>query len=426
MTRQNFSAVLWFCASFFISACTAPTLAEFEVQRPARISIPREVQKVFIRADLVVDSNDKLGLKTQLLEQLAAELNRLGRFKVSVQNTFDEIQFDAEKETVAIIQGEVISGGEVDKGQFTDLATCTGGIGGRISSVGAAAITEQAITVDSWRAYVCRPGAFAADVTEVALSSALALAGLNEVIPPKNQVVRIYNYKNLSLFAQANFSFTMIGKRRETLAIRADSASFGRSIKEKDSYHNIKESHLIAVSLGSLISISRIPIFPIPVRQLALAGRSNPKQLYYGPNRLPVPGIYDLPPGEKKEVIQLLVRKTLQSFIRTISPYKIMVGAEIASGGKAAAGNMLEEGNAKKARQIIEAIPEIKRSGDDWYNLGLAYEASAVSQEDYEDARRFYINALEKSPEKRLYAQGVGRTRRYLAETKTLAKQLRK
>jgi len=56
----------------------------------------------------------------------------------------------------------------------------------------------------------------------------------------------------------------------------------------------------------------------------------------------------------------------------------------------------------------------------------LAYEASAVSREDYEDARRFYITALEKSPGIKLYAQGVGRTRRYLAETKTLAKQTQK
>jgi hypothetical protein len=396
------------------------------VQRPSRITIPRDVKKVFIRADLVDETNDKLGIKNQVLQQLADELNRFGRFKVSVVNTLDGSQFDSEKETVAIIQGEVISGGEVDHGQFTDLATCTGGISGRLSSAGAAAITNEAITLDKWRGYVCRRGTFASNAAELVLSSAFSLAGLNNVIPPKNQVVRIYDYKNISLFAQANFSFNMIGLSRETLAIRADSASFGRSIIEKDSYRNIKESHLISLTLGSLLSITRIPIFPIPSRQLALASRSNPKQIFYGPKGLAIPDIYDLPPKEKRKVIQQLVKRTLESFIRTISPYKQMVEAEVAEGGRAKAGNLLKEGKSQKVRKLIEAIPAEKRESQDWYNLGLAYEAGALSPEDYEDARRFYITALEKSPGIKLYAQGVGRIRRYLAETKTLARQTQK
>jgi hypothetical protein len=106
--------------------------------------VPREVKKVYIRSDLVADTNDLLGIKSQVLQQLAAELNRLGRFKVSVVDTFNESQIDSEKDTVAIVQGEVTSGGEVDRGQFTDLATCTGGIGGRLSSAGAAAISDEA------------------------------------------------------------------------------------------------------------------------------------------------------------------------------------------------------------------------------------------------------------------------------------------
>ena len=101
-----------------------------------------------------------------------------------------------------------------------------------------------------------------------------------------------------------------------------------------------------------------------------------------------------------------------------------MVNAEVASGGKAKAGDLLKEGRSKQARKIIEAIPEGKRASQDWYNLGLAYEASAVSPEDYEDARRFYITALEYSPGTKLYAQGVGRTRLYLAEKRRLAKQI--
>ena len=264
--HQIISLTLHLSATVLISACTAPTLSQFEVQRPSRITMPREVKKVFIREDLITANNDKLGIKSQVLQELAKLLNSMGRFKVSVVKSLDEKQIEAEKETVAVIQGEVISGGEVDRGQFTDLATCTGGIGGRISSAAAAAINEEAITLDNWRGYVCRRGAFTSDVTELALSSAFAMAGLGEALPPKNQVVRIYKYKNLSLFAQSNFSFTIIGLERETLAIRADSANFGRSITEKGSYRNIKESHLISLTLGSLISSIRIPIFPIPSR----------------------------------------------------------------------------------------------------------------------------------------------------------------
>ena len=416
--------ILNLSAIVLISACTAPTLSQFEVQRPSIITVPRELKKVYIREDLITANNDKLGIKSQLLQELARLLNNMGRFKVSVVKSLDEKQFDAEKESVAVIQGEVISGGEVDRGQFTDVATCTGGIGGRISSAAAAAINKEAVTLDNWRGYVCRRGALASDVTEIALSSAFAMAGLGQTLPPKNQVVRIYKYKNLSLFAQSNFSFTIIGLERETLTIRADSANFGRSIIEKGSYRNIKESHLISLTLGSLISSISIPIFPIPSRELAVAKKSNPGQFFYNNKPLPIPNIQDLPKKEKNQLIKQLVNKTLISFIRTISPYKVKVNAEIATGGEAETVNFFKEGKTEKIRELIEGIPEDERDSADWYNLGLAYEASALSPEDYEDARRFYIYALEKKPGTKIYAQGVGRTRSYLAETRKLAKQL--
>ncbi len=87
---------------------------------------------------------------------------------------------------------------------------------------------------------------------------------------------------------------------------------------------------------------------------------------------------------------------------------------------------MLKEGKTEKVREIIEGIPEDERDSADWYNLGLVYEASAVSPEDYEDARRYYIIALEKDPGTKLYAQAIGRIRRYLAETGKLSKQTQK
>ena len=107
------------------------------------------------------------------------------------------------------------------------------------------------------------------------------------------------------------------------------------------------------------------------------------------------------------------------SFIRTISPYKVKVNAEVATGGIADTVNLLKKGKTEKVREIIEEIPEDERDSADWYNLGLAYEASAGRPEDYEDARRFYITALEKKPGTKIYAQGVGRTRSYLAEIRT-------
>ena len=87
---------------------------------------------------------------------------------------------------------------------------------------------------------------------------------------------------------------------------------------------------IISLTLGSLVSITRIPIFPIPNRQIALASRSNPKQIFYGPKGLASPDIYDMLPKEKRQVIKLLVERTLESFIRTISPYKQMIEVEIA------------------------------------------------------------------------------------------------
>ena len=81
---------LYLIATVFISACSAPTLSQFEVQRPSRITIPREVKKVFIREDLITASNDKLGIKSQVLQELAKLLNSMGRFKVSLVNSLDE------------------------------------------------------------------------------------------------------------------------------------------------------------------------------------------------------------------------------------------------------------------------------------------------------------------------------------------------
>ena len=408
---------------FFLGSCGAPKLSRFEVQRPSRINVPRDVQKVFIRSDLVVSENDQLGLKKRVLQTLASELNRMGRFEAKIVETLDESSFNPEKDQIGVIQGEIISGGELDRGRFTDIATCTGGLGGRISSAGAGAIANEAITLDSWRGYVCRKGNLKSDLLQGAFTSVLAGAGL-EGAPPKNQVVRVYEYRNVTLFAQLNFSFTLIGSNRQTLAIRSDAASYGTQTVSKDSYRHAQEVHNIVVDfLGPLIVGIRTPIFPVPVPQAAQAMKTNPRNTFFPEGPLPKPTGRDLPEKEKNEITRQLIRQGIQDFIQTISPYKIEVGAEVPSGGKADAGSLLLEGKALEARRQIEALSQNQRQAADWYNLGLAFEATAVSVEDYEDARRFYIEAFDRDESSRIYAQGVARTERYLADARTLKQQ---
>ena len=74
--------------TFYFYSCSPKQISRFEVQRPAQISIPRDVKKVFIRQNMVINFNDKLDIKTKLIEKLAEKLNKLGRFEVQVINKF--------------------------------------------------------------------------------------------------------------------------------------------------------------------------------------------------------------------------------------------------------------------------------------------------------------------------------------------------
>ena len=111
--------VLMVLPGFFLGSCGAPKLSRFEVQRPSRINVPRDIQKVFIRSDLVVSENDQLGLKKRVLETLASELNRMGRFEAKIVETLDESSFNPEKDQIGVIQGEIISGGAVSYTHLT-------------------------------------------------------------------------------------------------------------------------------------------------------------------------------------------------------------------------------------------------------------------------------------------------------------------
>ncbi|MEC9297078.1 MAG: hypothetical protein VYD28_05310, partial [SAR324 cluster bacterium] len=74
--KKYFTLLFCLSASVLFSACSRLNVSQFEVQRPSRITVPREVKKVYIRADMVDETNDKLGIKNQVLQQLADELNR--------------------------------------------------------------------------------------------------------------------------------------------------------------------------------------------------------------------------------------------------------------------------------------------------------------------------------------------------------------
>jgi len=237
--------------------------------------------------------------------------------------------FDPNREAVAVIQGDIISGGEVDEGQFTEKAECRGGISGLAGAGAAGSSSSQGITI-SRRGMLCKVHTLESRLVEKGLSAGLNLLGVQEN-PPFDEVVRIYRYKNLSLFAQANLSFTQIGTRRETLSIRPDAASFSRHNVSRGSYKNVRESGDNAPLIWLWFHIT--PIAPVVVREIGVIQATNPDSYQARWHETISPGIEDIDPAEKKEVLRKLVNKTLDQFIQTISPYKALIQAEVASGG---------------------------------------------------------------------------------------------
>ena len=87
------------------------------------------------------------------------------------------------------------------------------------------------------------------------------------------------------------------------------------------------------------------------------------------------------------------------------------------------AEELLKDGLWDEARQRLESLSKDDRTAEDWYNLGLSYEAGAVSRDDYQQARRAYLEALKKENGNRDFAASVGRVERRLAEYRQLASQ---
>lgn len=391
---------------FLLTGCQTTLLPSFEAQHPSRLEVPTKMQKIFIKENWIQDGKDQLKIKPLLLEQLKNELNRLGRFQVMLVKDLDVNSFDPEKETVGVIQGEIISRGELDRGQFSEKATCKGGVSGVAGSIAAVA-TDDAVTV-SPRFIPCHPGSVSTAVTEVAVNTVLSLLG-NKYKEPVDEVIRTYHYKNMTFFVQAQLSLTLIGSERKTLAIRTETASFGRHWVDRDSYKNVNDSFS---PLESFIATLLVPA-PLVFRGTAVVAESSPRQEFYTGPFLPQPGPRDLAPQEKDEILLQLTRRVLDSFIQTISPYKIKIEASLEETNSEMKA-LLVAGKWTEAKAWLGRITDNKKTAADWYHLGLSYEASAAATEDYEEAKRFYLEALKNAPGNRLYASSIGRMERQL------------
>ena len=190
-----------------------------------RIQLNDKIKKIFISEDLINNDNDKYKYKNEVINYLSERLSSSGKYTVAVGKPVD---VDLNKETVAIISGEVISSGEVVTGQFSEVAYCKGGLIGLLSNFAAAASSTN-ISVKSMKCQqcsgefdkttnmcigrmtigtceiTCKTPSLPVEVTEF-------VAGLLLGPSPEIQVIRIYKYKNIALFLQTNLSITEFGK----------------------------------------------------------------------------------------------------------------------------------------------------------------------------------------------------------------------
>jgi len=413
MLRRLILVTLTFFILLLSGYLSATALAaSFEVQRPAKLNIPRSIKKVFIDPKMINNTNDRFDLKNEVIKVLKNRLNALGRFNVIVGPPEG---YDPNQETVAIIQGDVVSGGETDRGQLTEKAECRGGISGLAGAATAAKTTQQGITF-SRRGILCKKSNLSSNLMEQGLTSLLSLAGVQE-FPRYDEVIRVYKYKNVSIFAQVNLSFTMIGVDRQTLTIRSDAASFSRHTLSPGSYRNVRESGDNAIVVWLWFRF--VPVAPVINRRIGVVDASNPGSFRGKWFDFAAPESADIPRKERKKIMTRLVNKTLTEFIRAVSPYRAVIETEVASGGNAQARKYIESGKYPEARNLLKGATK----PGDLYNLGLAYEAGASTIEDYEDALRFYSDALKKDPGVKLYAQGVGRMEFQLRAHKKLKNQ---
>ena len=408
---------------FLLIGCSSNSAIDLNVQRPAQLHVPREVTEIYIRQDMVQAEGDQLNLKEILLLELVNELNYLGRFNAKIVDTLpvEKLVFG---KRIGVIQGEIVSGGEKEIGQFTELATCKGVPGGRLFAGASIAIAEDTLTLDG-KAFICRPGGLDSSLNDLGTATSSTKIGVDADLPPINQVIRTYHYRNISLYAETIFSLTIIGGDQEqsTIAVQVSTGSFGKQIIDPESYRHRYEARPVP-GIANLVNRSRIPLIPIPMRELAFVEQTKPKEIFYQDNRLPKPNLSALPDKKREKILQKLGSKAVESLIQSISPTTQRIKAFIAEGGQEErAEDLLRDGLWDKARQRLESLLENDRTAEDWYNLGLSYEAGALSSDDYRQARKAYLEALKKENGNRDFAASVGRVERKLAEYRQLASQ---
>lgn len=96
-----------------------------------------------------------------------------------------------------------------------------------------------------------------------------------------------------------------------------------------------------------------------------------------------------------------LSKEIIRRYLKKISPYTEETVLEIASGDDIAVN--LIKGNAYEL--AINRLESIDRSEEDSFNLGLAYESIA----EYNQAAKYYVEALDKDPGNALYRQSLKR-----------------
>ena len=415
--------------TFVILALLGTTVSAETISfnRLNRIQLNEKIKKIFINEELISDTNDKYKYKNEVISYLKDKLGNSGKFTVAVGKPVD---VDLNKETIAIISGEVISSGEVVTGQFSEVAYCKGGLIGLFSDFAAVAsstnisvvhakcqqcsgefdkttnMCKGTITVGDCE-ITCKSPSLPVEVTEF-------VAGLFLGASPEIQVIRVYKYKNIALFLQANLSITELGKVRKMVYSRTDSSSFGRHYTQPGSIRHVRESHEGAGIISPLVE--GLLVAPIP-EELAIVKASNPGSAIGKWYDKVTPEADDIPEGETKSIRKQLVHKAVNEFVKNLVPHKIEVDIEIDSNGNEDAIKLIKEGNYTEAIKTIKNVDPLQ--DPDMYNLALLLEATASIKDNYEEALSYYIQLNDKIQDDR-YIEGIGRIEKVIRNMKRI------
>ena len=415
--------------TFVILALLGTTVSAETISfnRLNKIQINDKIKKIFISEDLITNDNDKYKYKNEVISYLKDRLGNSGKYTVAVGKPVD---VDLNKETVAIISGEVISSGEVVTGQFSEVAYCKGGLVGLLSDFAAVASSTN-ISVKSMKCQQCSGefdkttnmcmGTITIGTCEITCKSPSLPVEVTEFVAglllgpsPEIQVIRIYKYKNISLFLQVNLSITEFGKVRKMVYSRTDSSSFGRHYTQPGSLAHVRES-----SQGSgiiLPLVQEIMAAPMP-EELAIVKASNPGSAIGKWYDRIAPDADDIPEGETKSIRKQLVHKAVNEFVKNIVPHKIEVDIEIDSKGNEDAIKLIKEGNYTEAIKTIKNVDPLQ--DPDMYNLALLLEATASIKDNYEEALSYYIQLNDKIQDDR-YIEGIGRIEKVIRNMKRI------